>query len=235
MVRGVAACVLVLVLSGCSSSPDGPTAEPSPTSAFTTTADDELLPTVELTDTVHLLAAPHTAATLPIGLEEFATQVSTTSPFNAPRLPTTGNGTNTTWARWELPRPDHMDFVTGSGLFFVEFQGTTANAVPFDQCYWRISLVALQPTANTGVVSTGESQVCLPQSEALPSGIHELQVTFPGQPVPADAGDRLVLTITSSATMTPGSSIVVLSGTPEHDSRVTLNGLQVPLDLQTYL
>jgi hypothetical protein len=77
--------------------------------------------------------------------------------------------------------------------------------------------------------------VCIPQPETLPTGIHELQVTFPGRPVPADAGDRLVLSLTSSAAMAPGSSIHVLSGSTQFNSRITLNGLQVPLDTQTYL
>lgn len=223
-------CLLVLVLSGCSSMPVEESSTSVSTSAFTATAYSDPTLSEPLTDTLHLLEAPHVAGTLSANGEVLRSPVQSTSGSPRPA--------GVEYHSWELPRPEALTYVVGTARFWIEFEGSNVNAVPIDTCFWRVNLSFVRTNTTGGgnpVGATMTDDVCVAQPEALPTGIHELTISFPGRPVPADAGDKLRLWITSSSFMAPGAGVHVLSGTPEYDSTITLNGLQVPLATQTYL
>src|SRR5687767_11692800 len=128
MLRMVAlgACLLV-TLAGCSSAPDsgGPTTSSS--SALPTSATVLTFTKPVLTDTLHLLDAPHFAATLNARSEPIRTPVATAG--------TQDDGA----ALWKLPRPEGLGVLQGNATVWVEVKGAVASATA-GECFWVVYL-----------------------------------------------------------------------------------------------
>ena len=199
----------------------------SPTASITSAIQGPT--TAALTDTLHLLDAPHVTGLAPDLAEPLRTPLQSTAG--------TVQTTPVDYKDWQMPRPATLTYLTGTARFWIEYQGTVV-ANPVDSCFWRISLhVANNTTAPNGNPTTISmtDAVCVGEPEALPTGIRALEVTFPGRPIPDGSAANMTLEITHSGRLAPGASVNLLSGTIDHDSTLTLNGLQVPLTTQTYL
>lgn len=219
---------MALLLGGCLDGSDPePTTSTTSTQTFTAIADPGFPVGEPLTDILYLLDSPHVTAAVPTGTDPMRVPVTSTA------VPVTIDGASP--KNWTLPRPGTLDFVLGTALIYIDVQGVVSNPSPADECFWRFNLY-VPAAAGSGNVGVGtDHSVCKPEPAVVQPGVRELSVSFPGQPVPDGAGDRLVLVITSNAVMGPGATVDVLAGSVDYPSRVTINGLQVPLTTQTLL
>jgi hypothetical protein len=229
MLRALSLVACLVVLSGCSS--NGSTTDETPTPTFTSVADTAVALAPALTDTMHLLDAPHMAGAAPTGSQVIRV------PVRASGIPVTIDGADS--RTWQMPRPATLTFLTGSTTLWVDVEGTVTNSNPTDPCFWRVKLYSLSTSSgggNPAGVSMDPSFVCASEPAVVPVGVRALQLTFPGYDLGETAGDVLVLSIEADGgVLAPGASIDVLTGTPEYDSRVTVSGLQLPLMTQTLL
>jgi hypothetical protein len=168
--------------------------------------------------------APHIRATPPQGNDEIRVPVRS----NAIPVSTDGGVTR----NWTIPRPPALSFLTGTARFFIEVQGVVVNPNQSDPCFWRAYLYAPVDSSSGTVVGTDHS-ACASEAAVLPAGTHAITVTFAGQPIPAGAADHLVLVLVNNAVLAPGASVSVVTGTPDVDSTVSINGLQLPITTQT--
>lgn len=233
MLRAAPLAAFLVVLAGCSSPPD-PENAASSTSSYSITADS-LRPAVVLTDTLHLLDAPHVAAALPAG------GAALERPLCARGVGVTVGGNPVVPAcvaePWTLPRPDGFTTLVGSVTFWVDVQGTVTNSNPSDPCFWEVSLYAPAPADGGAPVSVSDQErLCAPEPPVVPTGIRALRFDIPVRTLSDASGGELRLDLYAyGGVLGPGATMKVLMGTPEHDSQITLSGLQVPLSTQTYL
>src|SRR5687768_211375 len=102
-------CLVSVLAAGCTSAPP----EPGSTATHTVTAVETRAP-VLLTDTLHLLDAPHLAATLPEATQEIVLDV-----------PTRGDQA----LEWTMPRPQSPLTVAAKVTLWVQVEGTVLNGV----------------------------------------------------------------------------------------------------------
>jgi hypothetical protein len=216
MARVVLAIVGLVLLAGCTSKPSPP-AEAAPT--FMVTAAPAPVVTVPRTDTLHLLAVPHLVGVLPAGGVEVRTAVPSDS-INPRQVPVPA---------WGLPRPDVAKLVTTLHLW-VDVEGVVTNyANPQGGCFWFIGMHLegeSGPLSNLGFSCPAEPGV-------VPTGVRELVVEMPPIDISDLDGVRLAFTIDTYGAYAPGATIDLLSGTVEHDSTITIDGLQLPLGTHT--
>ena len=214
----VAACLLLVGLAGCSSTPESPDAEAASSSSSPSVLVFE--EPVPKTDRLYLLDAPHMAGTIPAGGAEHRTLLpSYLVTDEDPPL-------------WTLPRPELGVYHVTASLW-VDVQGTHANPnSPTGGCFWIISL---RISSDNGFYAWG-SECPAHEAATVAPGIRELQVTFPAIDVADVPGNQVSLLVTGgSGTSSPGSTIELLSGSAEHPSWLAIEGMQLPLDTQTYL
>jgi hypothetical protein len=208
---------LLMALAGCSSGPASDEATPSSvtTSSSATVLTFNAPP--PLTDTLHLLDAPHLAATLPEGGEEIRVPI----PSSA--------GVSGTEVRWSLPRPTGLNSISANLTFWVEVQGTVLNNEPTG-CFWYVVL-----TVDTGDgLSSLADPMCASEPAVVPPGVRQLTLFNSGSfDISGASGATIKVEVSVSSSVAPGASVALLAGTSEHDSSVTIAGLQLPLDTQT--
>jgi hypothetical protein len=213
----VAAALLVLSLSGCSSGPEtqGPTT-PGPT--FTATAQP-VADQVVRTDTMHFLDAPHMTGSVPTASE----------PLRVPLKPIAANDPRSSIVVWSLPRPQGLGLLEVEFHLFIEVEGTFVNADPGGgDCFWNATLHVRDADSSTWIVECGA------EGPLVQPGIRELR--FVGQnDISQVGGGELQVELLMAAPPTPGAAAFLLTGTPDHDSSLTIAGLQLPIDTQTLL
>ncbi len=220
----VAAALLMLGLAGCSAGEDlaieTPTASATPSSAAPIVA-----PVPVLTDTLHLLDAPHLAATLNPQSSAFRAPIPSAADSFGGLL-----GVNPT-LKWSLPRPN-MTALAGSAVVWVEVQGTVVHQDATNPCFW---LLTLRLDSDDGGIYQ-QSGGCVEEPTVVPEGIRPVQFTFEGVDFSGFEAETLSFQLsTTAAPLAPGASVTALTGTLEYDGLLTIAGLQVPLDTQTLL
>ncbi|MHB1260536.1 MAG: hypothetical protein ACYC2H_02345 [Thermoplasmatota archaeon] len=222
MLRPILAMALLVVsLSGCSSGPELSTPSMTPSVTDSTTTSSLPPKPVIRTDTLHLLNSPHMAGTLPPNGELVRTAIQSQS-----RLAAAGDQ-----ATWSLPAPGLTD-LQNKFVIYVDIEGvvTTWTATPV--CFWAIDMdiVHADGTAET------LDDYCFPEQAVAPTGTRRLEFDIPQVLAsPPLAGDRLVVTVEAFATYAPGATVDLLSGVADTDSTWTIEGLQIPIDTETYL
>ena len=206
-------CLVSLMAAGCASAPPEPEATTTHTVAATETAS-----AFSVTDTLHLLDAPHLAATLPEGAQDLVLDVPTRGGDQA--------------LQWTMPRPESPLTVAATVTLWVDVQGTVVNGASPNgggDCFWTlVLLIDGEAPASAGA--------CVEEPVTVPTGIRQLVVEIPPLDTSMLKGTKLGLGLFATAlASSPDSSIHLLTGTPEHDSLFTVQGLEVPLDMQTVL
>lgn len=216
-------------LAGCSSAQDDVRDPPSSGPTFAVTATRSLLPEPDpTTDTMYLLASPHMSA-MPLDGPTVRTPLpSFQDAFEASLL-----GANSSiGVPWKLPR-DGLQVLEGNATLWIEVQGTVTNPnTPYagGGCFWNVFLRA---EADDGGYS-GSVQ-CLDEATVVSPGVRVLNVTFDAIDVRGVVGDTLSMAVYTSGIYGSDATVELLSGSVEFPSRLSLRGLALPLDTQTYL
>lgn len=217
------AALLLLLLAGCSSSPDAEVdadpATPAPT--YTTVVGEAVGP--RFTDALHLLARPDVTPKAPTGPNDIRLPVP---GFRDQLAGSASQGAveRQVWA-YELPRD--FDGLVGNATLWVEVQGTVLNNPnPLaGGCFWSLSLFTGGPTGE------GYPVGCLPEPATVATGIRELQFPIDLPSVSLSAGTRLEFEFyTNDFGRSPDAAIDVLTYSVAHDSRIRFVGLELPLD-----
>lgn len=224
-----AVAVLAFVLSGCASpgadqepvAPAGPTLSASPT-------ESPSLPVLATgTDTMHLQDAPHMTARAPTGqVDTVVALPGFSDAFGNAFLQANPNPGIT----WRLPRQG-LAVLEGNATLWVDVHGTVTNPSPTNGCFWSIMLKVEGADGS----QVGQGSQCLREDNVVAEGVRSLQVTFAALDASTVQGDTLALTVFSNGVYAPGAGIDLLTGSVEHDSRLAVHGLALPLDTQTYL
>lgn len=221
----VCAALLFTALSGCSGGP-GDSAEeaPSPLAASSTTAAS--VRQVVRTDSLHFLDPPHMAGQLPEGGAVIRTPVPSEIDYsNGMALP-----------EWSLPRPELGELVVTVRLT-VDVQGVVTNPYSYTipggrNCFWRVILHFADVQADHVQGSIADS--CVPDTPVVATGTRTLEVPLRVADFSALDGDQLSVSVMTTGAYAPSSTVHVLSGTPEADSTLAIERLQLPLDTRTH-
>ena len=217
------------LLAGCS----GPEGEdpglPASGPTFSVSATRSLLPADDpSTDTMYLLGSPHMSATLPGGPTLRTALPSFQDAFEGSLL-----GTNSSiGVPWTLPRGG-LQVLEGNATLWIEVKGTVTNpntVYAGGGCFWNVFLRA---EADDGGYSG--SVECLDEPTVVSPGIRQLNVTFDAVDVRGIVGDTLSIAVYTSGVYGSDASVELLSGSVEFPSRLSLRGLALPLDTQTYV
>jgi hypothetical protein len=206
--------------------------EPAATSSgplFTATATRSLLPVADpTTDTMYLLGSPHMSAALPVGPTVRTPLPSYRDAFEA----SLAQGNSNLGVPWTLPR-DGLQVLEGNATLWIEVKGTVTNPnTPYagGGCFWNVFLRA---EASDGGYSG--SVECLDEPTVVPAGVRALNVTFDAIDVRGVVGDTLSIAVYTSGIYGSDATVELLSGSAEHPSRLSLRGLALPLDTETFL
>lgn len=229
MLRFVALSVLLLGLAGCFSGSPGSQDGSSDRLTSSAAVAPPSPPPVVRTDTLHLLDPPHMAGLLPDGGELIRTYVPTDvdnleGPVVVPD--------------WSLPRPS-LDTLEVTLSLVVEVQGTVTNPprpaigpAPLSSCFWSVGFFLQHADGSR----TGMTNYCRNEGQVLSPGIQTLEQRFLLTPdAPFLPGDQFGFHLDTYGIYGPDSGVYILSGTPEHDSTLTIAELQLPLDTRTLL
>lgn len=193
-----------------------------------TTTSVHPLPPTTLTDTMHLLDAPHVTGQAPTGHEPIRVAVPTRGvPVTIDAPPN---------ANWTIPRPPELTTLAATIVFWVDVEGVVSNANPSDPCFWRVNLYSPDPNAGQGggVVTTSNNDLCAAEPAVLAAGIRTLTFELPARNIPGN-GETLRLIANANAILGPGATFEFLTGAVETDSTVTVLGLQLPVTTHTLL
>jgi hypothetical protein len=215
--------LVALPLSGCLKSKSGEDAAAVPPS----TAPDggvlkagqggtRLVQPAATTDTLHLAAAPEMGTGRPGDGDPMRTPVAD--------LPTTlvsaFAGSVVKPAKWtmELQR---LPSVKVNATVWVDVEGPVVASDA--SCAWSLQLFYWTNTSAVGTSSCVREPAgaVATGARALQFSLGTIQAALPG---------RLEVTVTSGMVAGPTASVVVLSGSAQADSQVTLAGLKLPLD-----
>jgi hypothetical protein len=174
---------------------------------------------------LHLLDAPHMAATLNARSQPFRSAV----PSSADNFG--GILGLVEVLKWSMPRPN-LTALAGSAIIWVDVQGPVAHQDATNPCFWQLSMRLERDDGGFYQVSGG----CVEEPAIVPEGIRAIEFAFEGVDFSTFEGQTLSIVLTTTAVANaPGSTVSAMSGSIENDSRVTVVGLQVPLDTQTLL
>jgi hypothetical protein len=219
-----AAVASFLFLCGCLSHPAATPQAPEPTSEGRLAVPAFVQP-AGTTDTLHLLDAPHATAAAPTGPER-----ATAVPSLADAVVGAGlANSSSVGAVWHFPRGS-LRFVAGNATLWVDVEGQVVHDAR--SCFWAITLRA-DSKADGGFAGSGSN--CVPEDTVVATGVRPLVLHFSGVDASDVVGDTITLSVASTGVYAPGASVRVLGGTAEHDSRVAIRGLAVPLDTTTLL
>lgn len=173
---------------------------------------------------MYLLDAPHMQAAFP---QDKVLRTHVPSVFEA----LAGHSAPT--VSWVLPR-DGLNVLEGNASVWVDVEGPVTNPnVPASNgqaCFWNVVLGIKQ--SDGGSTSYGD---CLDEPTVVPSGVRELKFHFPAFDANNVAGDLVFIGLGSSGIYGDGATVDVLSGSPDFPSHLSLHGLALTLDTQTYL
>jgi hypothetical protein len=177
-------------------------------------------PPVPTSDTLHLLAAPQMAPRLPSGSTESATPV-TVGNFGQPG-PQAG-------ALWTYQVKEHTNVSAGEVHVWIDIKETLVDnpGTPQQpQCTWRLT------TAIGADIQPIRSCINEPAGP-IAAGTKELVYTLVLEsPVELEANETVSVRLDRSAfSPSPNNSVDALSGSADHDSRITLKGLKEPAPL----
>jgi len=216
-----------LVLAGCSGpSPDAQTPSSSTSKSTSSTAPAHLVPKLPITtDTLHFAGADLSPAA-PKGQEDDVTPIPT--PFQASAV-TQGSAA----ATWVLTLPHDLPSLKANLTLWVDVEGTVFGD-PFPSaggCFWNVGIEAHRANPNTNTtLPTAFTQACAKEPLQVPTGIRAITIDLPLAQVAFSQGTVLDLTLDANSIPSPSSTVALLSGTPQHDSQITIQGLGAPLD-----
>lgn len=217
--------LVVVALAGCSdgggSDDTGSPGAGAGSSASSSTTGPPPKPIV-LSDTLHLLAPPEMAPTLPEGSNEVSTPTSTFGSGDGP-----GQGENP--AEWSYQ-------LTGSGnvsnavvTLWIEIVDTLFPAPPNptnpdgSSCAWYVSLAL-------GMDSEPQFSCLSEPVGPIDPGTKELTFSLVGLDAELEQNETVTLAFGRNVfSPSPENSVFVLSGSEEHDSRIELKGLAEPV------
>jgi hypothetical protein len=209
--------VLAFLLAGCSGGGGGD--DPPAAVSSTSTSTGPAPPPVPTTDTLHLMEAPAMSTVVPTG-----------SDVRTPVGFANGGGfgqQDGPVARWAYQVSVPTNVTGGEVHVWVEIkeQMLDSPSSPLNQqCTWRLT---------TGI--GGDTQAltnCVNEPVgAISPGVKELVFTLVLQgPIELEANETITVTLSrSSFSPSPNNAVDALSGSAEHDSRVTLRGLKEPI------
>lgn len=207
--------LLTLALAGCSGgSPDDPSPPAGSSSSSSATAAPAPVPT---SDTLHFLAAPAMAPALPPGSSESATPV-TVGNF--------GQAQPRAGADWAYSVTAPTNVTAGEAHLWIDVKETmyeSPSPPGQTQCTWRL-------TAEVGA-DIQPIQACVNEPIGpINPGTKELVFTIVlGSPVDLEANETIQVRLERAAfSLSANNAVDALSGSAEHDSRITLRGLKEP-------
>ena len=221
--RVLAIVLVLLLLSGCAGS-SAPSSKASSSSLATTSTAPTPKP-VPPTDTLHFAVAPDMVLKAPKGSEPNQTELPA-SGFGGP-----GGGGGQTGAEWEYALASNMTFAAYEAHVFVRVvDQLVAPPDAATLCSWSLQV-------SVGGSGQGPPQVQYPSACTGPSGPtiapgdYELVFTSSGPTQVTDVGPGDVMTLRVARTgtsPTPTTSVFVLTGAKDFDSRITFTGLKEP-------
>lgn len=207
--------VSVIALAGCST--NSPAEQPS----ASTTTSVPLSPSIPqmpvgpiLTDTLFLMEAPHLNGQRPTGADPYQGRV----PFDADPLAIP--------LEWSMPYPS-LSTITANGTLFFEVRGSAYSTTP--ECFWGVSMVA-EAADGSGIGSA----FCASEQFAVTPGIKQVDFAITLE-VGNMLAEHLRLSVTTSGISPPGTTLILMAGSADYPSHLTIAGLQVPIDTQTVL
>lgn len=207
-----------LLIAGCSSGPDANPLPPATSApAPWVPAPGPAVPTV--TDTFHLLAWPDTTTAAPPQGEPVRLTIE---PFLAQSA--SGRFDDT----WRLTPDAPLGHLVGNATIWVEVTGDIVpNPNPLvNGCFWDFTLTI-------GSLDTGEFHPigCAREANPVLPGIRRLDFPIDLRGVRVDAGETVHFELhTQDAARSPGAEARVLTASADHDSRIRLLGLELPIE-----
>lgn len=194
---------------------------PTPTPTVTTIVGAPVAP--RLTDTLHFLEPPMMTQQPPddftevrIPIPAFATGLALGATGAAPRQ------------MWSYEMPQDLSGLVGNVTFWVEVRGTVLNNPnPLaGGCFWEFRII-VDPNAVDGA----KYAPCVAEGAAVAPGVREIVFPFDFPGLPLKAGQRVDFDFyTQDFGRDPDAKVDLLTYSIDHDSRMSLAGLQVLLD-----
>jgi hypothetical protein len=210
-----------LLLAGCSSGPEASTepSAPAPTVATTLGAS----PTTPLvTDTLHFLAFPAMTQQPP---DDYAELRFPVPGFNDVLQSGASAGTVNQHV-WSYDLPQDLVGVFGNVTFWVEVKGTVLNNPNpgAGGCFWEFRIL-------TGEIDDGNFSPCVVEGTTVAPGLRAITfpIDLPGASWPA--GKHVDFEFyTQDFGRDPDAKVELLTYSIDHDSRMSIAGLRLPLD-----
>lgn len=213
-----------LLVSGCSSGPGEDPATDVATTTPTVTTSVGAGPAVpRLTDTLHFLAHPSLTQQPPDDYSELRIPI----PVFAAGLAQSATG-GAARQMWSYELPQDLAGVVGNVTFWVEVKGTVLNNPNplVGGCFWEFRMI-VDPDAVDGA----KYAPCVPEGSTVAPGVRAVTFPFDFPGVSLTAGQAVQFDFyTQDFGRDPDASVDLLTYSIDHDSRLHLVGLQVPLD-----
>ena len=211
----------LLLLAGCSTSPEESLAEPTgPAPTVTTTLG---APTAQrFTDTLHFLAFPAMTQQPP---DDFAELRFPVPGFNDV-LQSGASAGAVNQHVWSYDLPQDLVGVVGNVTFWVEVKGTVLNNPNpgAGGCFWQFRIL-------TGDIDDGNFSPCVVEGTTVAPGLRAITFPIDLPSVTWPAGKHLDFEFyTQDFGRDPDAKVEMLTYSIDHDSRMSIVGLQLPLD-----
>lgn len=224
----VVTAVLLLLLSGCAGSASESSSSSAPASSSAASSAPKPKPVV-LTDTLHLDGAGGLNGTTPTGAEPNETELPTSNGGAFGSVFGGGPG-----ALWEYTIRSNGTLTGFDATIWVRVVDQLVG-VPEggNVCPWSIQIAVREAGQSQGNNKVQYGTVCAgPGGPVLAPGDYELSFTAsaPNGEGAFATGDTLFVTVSRTLTSpTPNTSVFVLTGAKEFDSRITFSGLKAPV------
>jgi hypothetical protein len=219
-----AVALLALFLAGCSGGDGGGGGNggESPAASASSSSTTPPPPPLPTSDTLHFLAAPEMAPALPPGSTETATPV-TVGDFGNPG----GQGPENQGAEWRRQVERATNVTAGEVHVWVNVKETLLHmpdSPARPSCTWSL-------TVEIGADNPAIEGCIQEPAGPINPGIKELVFTVVlGSPIELETGETVLVRLERSGfSLSPNNAVDALSGSAEHDSRITLRGLAEPI------
>lgn len=214
-----------LGLAGCFSpieSTSTTSTVPSTTAASTTTTAVVTHPLLPIaTDTLHLLANPDFTPNKPTQASDIVVPILSAQQLAA-------QGTQVVNSDWNFTLPKDISILKANLTLWVDVEGAvvgdplpTANG-----CFWGVNI-----DIKDNLQAQATTKGCAVEPLQVPNGIRAINIPLPLAQGPFTKGTTFIVQLTSNAfVQPPGSMVNLLTGSIVHDSTITVDGLQIPLN-----
>ncbi|HUR61003.1 MAG TPA: hypothetical protein VM286_01390 [Candidatus Thermoplasmatota archaeon] len=156
------------------------------------------------------------------------------SPFDSSGASNSAAG-KSPYLIWTFTLPGDLSVLMANMTLWVDVEGTVVGD-PFptaNGCFWNAMIQVHQdPQSLPGQLAppSALTSTCGVEPLQVPTGIRALQLKFPVAQGTLAKGTQLDLALNSNAFASPAAHVDMLTGSTVHDSQISLQGLQMPLD-----